>query len=268
MTGIVGPTAVAPSAGNLLVGRGKIYGDDLNLVNGVYQRTGEYDFGNCTAFSIAAKAEVKEKFESMDANSQLYGRTAIKQTQTLKITGDEFSLLNLKNTTMGKVITQSVTGATVTGETLTTAVIPGCWYPTRFRNISAITVHDASSTKTVGTDYTIDPLSGRIYMVPVSQGGSIAAGDTITIDYTYGTYTYSTISGGAKSQINMFIRFKGAPVQGPTFEIEAFNVMFVPSGETGLIADDYGNWTLEGMCIAGSSPDPVNYPLYRVWQLA
>src|SRR6266705_3030274 len=121
-----------------------------------------------------------------------------------------------------------------------------------------------TSTLTLGTDYDIDAASGRIHIRP---GGAVVVTDTIKVDYTYGTYTFNLVQGGTSPQINCYLRFKGAPVQGPTFEGEFWNVMFTPNGSLGLIQDDYGNWTLEGMCIADSVNHPAE-PLYRRLQLA
>ncbi len=262
-----GPIATAPSPTNLMLGRGKIYGDRLQLVNGVYQRTGEIDLGNCTAFDITPKADVKEKFESMDANSLLYGRAAIQQTQTVKITGDEYSLFNLAVSLMGVQSSLTQAATPVTGETVTTAPIIGAWYSTKARNITAVAVKGGATGTTalvLGTDYELDLVTGRVHILP---GGTVLATDTIKVDYTPTAFTWSTIKGGMQTQINMFIRFKGAPVQGPTFEGEFWNVMFVPNGTVGFIMDDYGNWTIEGMCIADSVNHPSE-PLYRLLQTA
>jgi hypothetical protein len=256
--------ATSPSPTNLLLGKGKIYADRLSLSNGLWVKTGEFDLGNCTAFGISPKATVKEKYESMDSASSLYARNAINQNHTVKITGDEFSLFNLANGVMGDLITVSQTGASVTGETLTTAVKQGAYYATAYRSISAVTVKVGGTAKTLGTDYTIDAATGRIYIVP---GGGITGGATVTCDYTYATITLNGVSSSTHSSIKMFLRYVGAPVSGPTFEVQVYVCDFAPSGDIGLISDDYGNWTLEGMALAGTNLSPDGSP-YRVLQLA
>lgn len=380
------PLATAPNPANMLLGRGKIFADRLSLVNGVWTRTGEIDLGNCTEFSITPKAEVKEKFESMDANSLLYGRAALRQTQMVKIQGDEYSLFNLAAVLMGKQNSITNTGATITGETLTTAPVLGAYYSLANRNItptlpvpvqsaastattggtllagtwyykvtatnsagetiasneisqvttgttstvtlnwalvagatgykvyrgatpggentyftiasgSTITYTDTgtagtagsppatnsastftlfggpsgTTTKALGTDYTIDATSGRVQILAT---GTILTTDTVKVNYTFASYTFNTVQGGTQSQVNLYIRFKGAPVQGPVFEVECWNVMFTPNGSLGLIHDDYGNWTIEGMCIympsyttAGGTVVTTAEPLYRMLQV-
>lgn len=261
------PFAMSPNPTNLMLGKGKVYMDRLKLVNGSYAKTGEFDAGNCTAFGITPKAETKEKYESMDHLASLYGRAVTQSSTTIKITGDEFSLFNVAAAIMGTQDAISVTGSTVTAETVTTAPLPGAWYPTKFRNISAVTVDGGAAGTTLltlHTDYEIDPVSGRIQIV---VGGAVAPTDIIKVNYTYSTYSLNRVLGGTAPQINMYLRFKGDPIQGPTYEGEFWNVMFTPSGELGFISDDYGNWTLEGMIIS----DPVGHPTepqYHLLQLA
>lgn len=261
------PLATAPNGANVLLGSGKLYGDRLSLVNGIYVKTGEFDLGNCTTFTISPKASVKEKYESMDPARSLYSRAIIQQTHTLKITGDEYSMFNLANALMGSQGSINVTGATVSGspgETVTTNPQGGAWYSLQFRQVSAVTLKLGATTLVAGTDYTLDATRGRVYIIP---GGAGANTGTLTAGYTYATYQFNTVQGGNLSGVDMFIRFVGNPNKGPTFEGEFWHVQFTPSGDLGFIADDYGNWTIEGMCIADAINHPTE-PLYRLIQTA
>lgn len=372
------PNATAPNASNVLLGRGKLYGDRLSLVNGVYNKTGEFDLGNCTAFEITPKADVKEKYESMDPFSSLYARAVTRQTHSIKITGDEYSLFNLANALMGNTGQLVATGASVSAEALTSAPLAGAWYALKHRNVqatlsppvmgssatattggtltpgtyfykvtatnaagetiggtevsqvvptgtstntvtinwtavagasgykvyrgtsaggeavfftvatgstvtytdtgtagtagsppttntaSSIVLHDGAATKVLGTDFAVDPVSGRIQIL---AGGSILPTDTLTVDYTYSSYTYNFVEGGNQASVDMYVRFKGAPVKGPTYEAEFWHVQFTPSGNLGFIADDFGNWTIEGMCLVDTNLSPDG-SLYRLLQTA
>lgn len=262
------PNATAPNANNVLLGRGKLYGDRLTVISGVTTKTGEFDLGNCTAFEITPKAEVKEKYESMDASSSLYQRAVTRQTHSLKITGDEYSLFNLANVLMGSQGSISVNGATISGtpgETVYAGTtLAGAWYSLKFRNVSAVTVKLGATTLVLNTDYLLDAVRGRIYIIP---GGAGAGAGPLTAGYTYTTYNFNTVVGGNVSSVDMYIRFVGAPVKGPTFEVEAWHVQFTPSGSLGLIADDFGNWTLEGMVLLDNTISPDG-SLYRIIQTA
>lgn len=259
------PLATSPNGANVLLGRGKLYGDRLSLVSGAYVKTGEFDFGNCTQFEITPKIETKEKYESMDTSSSLYSRGVTRQTHSIKITGDEFSLFNLANALSGSQGSISVTGATVSGspgETITTNPQGGAYYSLAFRSVSAVTVKLGATTLTLGTDYTLDATRGRVYIIP---GGAGVGTGTLTAGYTYATYNFNTVQGGTQPGVDMFLRFIGNPVKGPTFEGEFWHVQFIPSGNLGFIADDFGNWTLEGMLLADSLNHPTE-PLYRLIQ--
>ncbi|HEX7647393.1 MAG TPA: hypothetical protein VF450_08300, partial [Noviherbaspirillum sp.] len=258
----------SPNSANVLLGSGKLYGDRLSLVNGLYVRSGEFDLGNCTAFTISPKATVKEKYESMDPARSLYSRAIVQQSHTIKITGDEYSLFNLANALMGSQGSINVTGATVSGtpgETVTTAPIPGAWYSLAYRQVSSLTLQQGATTAVLGTDYLLDAARGRVYIIP---GGAItSAGGTLTAGYTYASYTFNTVQGGNLSGVDMYVRFVGNPNKGPTYEGEFWHVQFTPSGDLGFIADDFGNWTIEGMCIADAINHPTE-PLYRLIQTA
>ena len=251
-------SALAPNPGNLYIGRGKLYLDIFTA--GTTTRTGELDLGNVTSLELTMKDDVKEKYESMDHSSLLYGRAPTRRTVEIKVVGDEYSLENLANVMMGDQGTISQTGATVTGETITASAVQGRYYPTAKRKISAVTVKVASVSKTLGTDYTIDAETGRIYIVP---GGGIAAAATVTCDYTYATIALKTVRAANQATLNGYLRFVGDPVVGPTYELEVWNINFTPEGNMGFIADDFGNWTLSGMCIADLINHP-NEPYYRV----
>lgn len=236
---------LAPNNGNLYLGRGEVYFD--RFADGTTNRTGELNLGNVTTFEVSMKDDTKEKYESMTHSSLLYGRASIRRTAEVTITGDEYSLENFALVTIGNQAVISQTGSTVTGETLTTAPIQGCYYPTAKRKISSVTLHDGSSTKTLGTDYTIDAVTGRIYIVP---GGSITNSDTLTVDYTYATISLNIVQGGTSPALDGYIRFISDPVKGPNYEVECWHANFVPDGKISFIADDYGNWTLKGLLIA------------------
>lgn len=335
------PLAIAPNGANVLLGRGKIYGDRLSLVNGIYVRTGEFDLGNCTAFEITPKATVKEKFESMDPASSLYARGVTQQTHSIKITGDEYSLYNLANALMGGQGQISAAGGTVSGspgETVNTAPQAYAWYSLQYRNVSAVSAKIGAVALVAGQDYNLDATRGRLQILPSSvasiqltsggtgyttaptvtfsappAGGTQATGTatvtggvvtgititnagsgytsaptisfagagtgaaatatmgalsgTLTAGYTYASYIYNTVQAGTLASVDMYIRYVGNPVKGPTFEGEFWHVQFTPNGSLGFIKDDFGDWTIEGMCIADFIGHPSE-PLYHLIQLA
>src|ERR1700733_9258041 len=263
MTAIVGPYNQAPNPANVLLGRGKVFLDNLDALG---NRTGMQDLGNCTAVQTENKVEIKEKYESMDPASSLYARGVTRQTVSIKITGDEFTLDNIARAMLGVVQQVTGPGATVAAEAFTAGspngIIQGRYYPLAHRNITTLTdVKTGSTSGVLGTDYTIDLLRGIVYVIPGST--LFAAGVQLTADYVYGSYTYNAVRVAAVGTVEAYLRFEGNPIKGPTYEAEYWHVSFTPSGELGLIADDFGNWTLEGEVIA----DPVNHPTQPIGRI-
>jgi hypothetical protein len=113
----------------------------------------------------------------------------------------------------------------------------------------------------LGTDYTVDLPRGRVYLLPTSV--TITPGSALTADYTYGTYTYNAVNVATVGTVDAYLRFLGNPVKGPTYEAEFWHVSFTPTGTLGFIADDFGNWTLEGLVIA----DPIGHPTQPIGRL-
>jgi hypothetical protein len=269
MTAITGPYSFAPNAANPLLGRGMLFLDNLSSISPTLVRTGQQAIGNVTSFQIENKVEIKEKYESMDPASSLYARGVTRQTVSLKITGDEYTLDNLARALLGNVVTDTGAGATITGETITPAggSVLNRYYDLANRNITTFTslTQEPSTVLTLGTDYTVDLLRGRIYLLPTST--VITPGSVLEASYVYGAYTYNSINVASQGTVEAYVRFLGNPIKGPTYEAEFWHVSFTPSGELGFIADDFGNWTLEGEVIADSVGHPSE-PIGRLIQTA
>ena len=262
MTAVTGPYSLAPNSGNPMLGRGKLYLDILSSISPTLVRTGQQDIGNVTSFDIENKVEIKEKYESMDPASSLYARGVTRQTVSLKITGDEYSLDNLARALLGSVVTDVGSGATVTAETITPAggAVLGRYYDLANRNVTTWTslTLSPSTALTLGTDYTVDMVKGRIYLLPTSV--TITPGGALVADYVAGAYTYNSVNVASQGTVEAYVRFIGNPIKGPTYEAEFWHVSFTPSGNLGFIADDFGNWTLEGECIVdnvGHASEPI-----------
>lgn len=255
MTQITGPYAQAPNPANVMLGRGKLYFD--KFVPGTTTRQGEQALGNCTSLEVEVKPEVKEKYESMDKASSLYSRGVTRETVSIKIVGDEFTPDNLANVLLGNIETISAPGATVAAETITPSGGPivGRYYATAFRNLTALTSLEQGTTPLVlGTDYTVDLLRGRIYLLPSST--AILPTTPIVASYTYAEYSYTAIAIATQGTIDGYLRYESDNIKGGNYDGEWWHVSFIPSGGLAFIADDYGSFTLEGECIA----DAVNHP--------
>ncbi len=241
-----------PSADNLLIGRGEAY--LAEIANGTLG--GEEHLGNLSSLSIAVAQETREKYESMTHQSALYDRVVVRTTYTMTLTGDEFSLGNVKRLLAGGLGTLTQATGSVNDETLTANAQPGLFYPLAKRKVSNVVVSVAGAAKVEGTDYTVDARTGRIFIVPT---GSIAKGDSVAVDYDYATLSLSTVEAGTNPTQYAMFRFISDNVRGKQKEVLVPKVQLTADGELGLITDDYGNWTLTASVLTtpGQAPFTV-----------
>jgi hypothetical protein len=90
---------------------------------------------------------------------------------------------------------------------------------------------------TLTTDYTVDSQSGRIKVV---EGGAIDTGNAnITVRYHRAAATYTQIASFANTTITGFLRFVSDNPVGSNKEVKIWSVDLTPSGDWGLISDDW-----------------------------
>jgi hypothetical protein len=240
-----------------MLGKGMILFDKFDA-NGL--STGFYPLGNCTKFELEPKDDTAELYDSINASSNLIA-TALKKRQIkLAITGTDFKtdVLSLVLLSAGKTVA-ATSVATVTGETLVsaTATHAGRYHYTSKRNIDPATPPVVTNNAVVlvaGTDYFVSDLeSGAIYFPPT----------TSAVDGHATTITYHTLVG-SQDEIGAYvlpvltgaIKFSPDPTDGQKLAVDVWKVNCSPSGQIGLIADDYGNWSLDGLVLG----DFVNHP--------
>ncbi len=255
----------------LLLGRGKLYFDRLNS-SGAH--TGERFLGNCTRLESTTTDDLREKYSSATHDSPLMKSVNVRRTQELAITLDEFDPENLALALMGETGYHATQAATPITNEVITAVQPDRWYKLAKRGtialpISAVTVTgpSGSPTYTITTDYLVDLVSGRIYIVP---GGTITAGSNIEVDYTPPSFAATTLPkvvAGTANTIEGFLRFIGDPAAGPVYECEIWHVSINPDGAVGLISDEFAEFPLKGKILDDSGVHPTE-PLWRLLKLS
>lgn len=246
------------SGDQLLLGKGKVYFDrkdaDGNLV-------GERFLGNCTQLQIGTEDELREKYSSATASAPLLKRVNVRRTQEFTLTLDHFNKENIALALMGDVSALTQGSGSVTDEVIG-AVQQGRYYKTSYRNISTVTVEPSGGGEayTLNTDYTIDAVTGRIYIV---EGGGIADDDEIQVDYDYAEDTSVVVRSGVSNTIEGFMRFVGDPSTGPALEVEVWDVSINPDGVLDLISDEYAEFSLKG-AVQDDSANHPDEPYFRV----
>lgn len=249
------------SGSNLLLGRGKLYFD--RWVAGVAQ--GEAFLGNVESLNLTTTDEIREKYSSAEASAPLLASVNVRRKVELTAVLSEMFPENLALITMGATSALAQGSGSVSNEIIAVKA-KDRWYPTAKRNISSVVVTgpSASPTYTVTTDYKVDAVEGRIYIVST---GSIPAVGDIEVDYAYAADTSTTVQGGASSSIEGSLRFVGDPAEGPKLTLQIWHVSLVPDGDLGLISDDFGTANLKMNVLADTTNHPTE-PLYRIIQVA
>ncbi len=246
-----------------MLGKGSILFDRFDA-SGLL--TGYMPFGNCTKFELAHKDERAELFQSLNKSASLIATGLKKRTVSVSIIGTDFrsDMLALSLMSSGKT-TLTTGAATVTGETLAsaTATLPGRYFALLNRNVDNVTVPPVltcnSVTLVAGTDYiVVDPVEGLIYF-PTTTGATAAHAVTCTYHTLVGSQ--DQVAGAVEPQIAGRLRFVPDPTDGQKIGVEAWRVNLYPAGQLGLIADDYGNWTLDGEVLDDTANHPVS-PYY------
>jgi hypothetical protein len=229
--------------------------------------TGLRHLGNCTKFELDLKDDIAELYQSLNKNVTLIATAVKKRQPKIAITGTDFSSdhMAIANMSTGKSsLATAVT--TFTGETLITAgqapTSIGRYFRTANMNVDNVTTPPVlisnSITLVAGTDYVVaDPVVGLIY-IPV---GSSIATHAVTITYHTLLGAFDQVAGATVPFEQGHIIFVPDPVDGQKIGCDIWRVNLHPNGQIGLIADDYGNWTLDGEILDDTANHPAS-PFY------
>jgi len=248
------------NSNDLLLGKGKIYVDVL--VNDV--STGEFDLGNCTAFSIQTAVEKTEKRSSMTADGGLLAVIPKFTTTTLKIVGDYFNQDNLGLALLTSKVTQTVAASTLTDAPLTASATLGRFYAIPSKGVlSAIVVKVGAVTiADTPSNYIVDSKTNRILIV----GGDIDAGDAVTVSATVAAGTKTVLAGATAKRVIALVRFVADNTQGANKHVVCHRVDVTPDAEVGFISDDLASWSLAGSVLNSADIDPTS-PYFTVYDI-
>jgi hypothetical protein len=260
MPGLKYPIAHVP-----MLGKGSILLDIFDA-NGL--PTGLQHLGNCTKFELDLKDDMAELYQSLNKNVTLIATALKKRQPRISITGTDFSsrVSAITQMSAGKTVL-STTATTFTGETLvsTTAVATakGRFFRTLNMNYDPTgtppVITQNAVTLVVNVDYTLaDPVSGLIYFPTTS---SIDGTHAITVTYHTLVGTFDQVAGATVPFQYGHVVFVPDPVDGQKIGCDIWRANLHPNGKNGLIADDYGNWTLDGDILDDTANHPAD-PYY------
>jgi hypothetical protein len=242
-----------------MLGKGSILFDIFDAAG---LPTGLRHLGNCTKFELDLKDDIAELYQSLNKNVTLIATAVKKRQPKIVITGTDFSSDHMAIASMssGKT-TLATTAVTFTDEALISATagkIKGRYFRTLHMNVDDVTtppvVKQGVTTFTEGTDYVVaDAVAGLIY-IPV--GTTLADSTATTITYHTLVGSQDQVAGATVPFLQGHLVFVPDPVDGQKIGCDIWRVNLSPNGQIGLIADDYGNWTLDGNIL----DDTANHP--------
>ncbi len=219
--------------------RGRI---SMDILDPSESLTGEEEMGNCPSCTISIEQDKAEEFSAETAASELIGTLVGKIKRTAKISCNNMSMDTYRRflAATSEVVTQSATP--VTGEVRT--VSPGKTYqlgqtvenPIGVRNVSAVTVKSADGTNThiAGTDYNIDPETGRVQII---KSGAIVAGE-VQFGYTPTAGSYTRLKTGGKTSFLAAIRIVADNAAGSDKDVYIPRANVTPSGDLPVVTNE------------------------------
>jgi hypothetical protein len=242
-----------------MLGKGSILFDVFDASG---NPTGSQHLGNCTKLELDIKDDIATLFQSINKSVSLIASALKKREPSVSITGTDFSAQHMAIVMMAAGIVSVVGTATpVTGEALVgaTPTKKGKFFRTLALNLDVslpanTVVHQGVTTLVQGVDYTIaDPQLGLIYF-PLTS--AVVDTSAVTIDYKPLAATNNVVQGATQPYIKGKLTFDPDPTDGQKIALDIWNVNLNPGGALGMIADDYGNWTLKGMILDDTAHHP------------
>lgn len=189
--------------------------------------------GDVSALSVKLEVDKVEHKESFSGQKALVRSFPIGKTATLDMTMHQVDTDNLALALYGT--SKSVTGSTVTDESLPENLAAGDSAALAHGGVSAVTVTDSTGTPaslTEGTDYTVDATFGRITIV---DPGSYT--QPFKVSYTYADA--KSVGMFTSGQPELFLRYEGYNLaEGNSGVIVAlYKVAPDPLQELALISD-------------------------------
>lgn len=256
--------SLAPNPENYLLGRGRVYFDQEDQ-NG--DPTGFLDLGNTPAFTAAISADTLDHFSSRSGLKTRDARVITAMNVTFGLTLDEFSKENLKLAFMGTTDVEEQTSGTWTDEDDVYAKLDR-WIDLGKRGIEISSLaKKGGGALSLTTDYLLDAIRGWVF-IKSENTASVEDDDEIEFSGTYAELTIPKLIAATQQEgITGHLVFVGDPAEGQAYEFHAWRVNIKPSGEIGLISEDWASFQLEGECLKDSIGHPEE-PFFVVYELS
>lgn len=217
-----------------ILGAGKIYieAESAGVLAG-----GELYVGDTPGFAIGVSGDIAETWSSDGAQSerQVAVPTRITRSASLQIKNMAMETMAWFFNGTHSAINQ--TNTPVADESIT-GVQQGSYYqlgrstsnPNGVRNVSSVVVTGTGGTPThvAGTDYSIDAVTGMLYIIP---GGGIADDDDILVDYTPATESRNRVVTADSGAIYGALHFIADNTNGDNRDLYIPRMLLRANGE-------------------------------------
>lgn len=223
---------------NHVIGRGDIY-FARKRADGTLE--GERLLGNTPNFAISATSERLAHYSSARGMRRKDRDVPVQVEFSASFTTDDVSPANLALLFFGETEVLSETAASGQTETFEDTA-QGLHYqvgkttgrPAGLRNITITAVKVGATAKTLGTDYTKDETLGRITII---EGGSIADGADVIVEYDRNAYSQEQAISGA-TPVEGQLRFVSYAPVGDDTDYLLCDVNLSPNGDFTIKSDN------------------------------
>jgi len=250
-----------PSPQNYTLGKGILYFDKYNSTTETYE--GYRDLGNSPEVSMSVSPEKLEHFSSR-GGLKVKDKTVVSEmSMGISFSLDEPNTENLALMFMAEQ--ETITQAEATAATVE-IVNPtkGRYYNLDHKAITAESVSvvdDADTPVTydeVGTadgndDYSIDYTNGIIF---IPYDSTIPDDVTITVTYDAAAKEYTKLNALNETEIEGRLRFMSDNPVGANYDMQAWRVSLTPSGDLGLIGEDWMTLSFEAEVLKDETGHP------------
>ena len=249
---------------SLVIPKGKVY---VDLFDDNDALTGERYFGRTPGLTVNISSESLEHYNAESGINEKDEEEVTKINRAGNLTVDEVDDDNLALFVIGDKSTIAQAATPVVDEAIT--VLQDRYYqlgqfdqqPDRRARGRQRRVTGPSGTPsyTVDTDYTVDAVLGRLYIVP---GGGIADESGIEVDYTPAVKSRTQIASSSLASKSGAIRFVADNPKGANRDWYFPKVTLKPNGDATLKQTDPA-WFVMGFALEILKPDDRRGGLYR-----
>lgn len=232
---------------NYVLGKGKLYFS--RLISGTQNPEGYRFIGDCKEFNITFASTKLDHFSSTSGVKVKDKSVVLEVNRTGTIVTEEISSENLALFFFGSSGSLTVAGATVTAEPIADVILDR-YYPLGVSSANpggargvtypgsggtAFVVKKGVTVLTAGTDYAWDPIGCLLHILP---GGTLVAGDDITVGYTTVSTTREQVLSGTAAVEGALI-YKSDNAEGANQDYAVPYVSLSPNGDYALISDTW-----------------------------